>query len=103
MSDNASVTNLTTNLTRRRFAQIALLGTQAGRLFGASGAANAIDRVLREGIQRRNIPCVTAMVASADRILYSGAFGKRDQASGIAVQPDSMRPLVCSGSGARCR
>jgi len=90
MSDNASVTNLTTNLTRRRFAQIALLGTQAGRLFGASGAANAIDRVLREGIQRRNIPCVTAMVASADRILYSGAFGKRDQASGIAVQPDSI-------------
>ncbi len=67
-----------------------LLGSQAQRLFGASGSAPAIDRVLREGIERRKIPCVAAMVASADKILYSGAFGKRDSASGIDVQPDSI-------------
>jgi CubicO group peptidase (beta-lactamase class C family) len=30
------------------------------------------------------------MVASSDKILYSGAFGKRDAASGVAVQPDSI-------------
>ena len=46
--------------------------------------------MLREGIERRKIPCVAAMVASADKILYSGAFGKRDSASGIDVQPDSI-------------
>jgi methyl acetate hydrolase len=83
-----------TQLTRRQFggpfAGILLLGTQAQRLFGASRSSNAIDGVLREGIERRKIPCVTAMVASADKILYSGAFGKRDLASGIAVQPDSI-------------
>ena len=47
-------------------------------------------RTLREGIERRKIPCVAAMVASQDKILYSGAFGKRDLASGIAIQPDSI-------------
>jgi methyl acetate hydrolase len=67
-----------------------LLGSQEQRLFGASGPATAIDRVLREGIERRKIPCVAAMVASSDQILYSGAFGKRDSASGIDVQPDSI-------------
>ncbi|MCU1335239.1 MAG: beta-lactamase [Bryobacterales bacterium] len=67
-----------------------LLGTQAQRLFGASASTNAIDRTLREGIERRKIPCVAAMVASSDRILYSGAFGKRDSASGIDVRPDSI-------------
>jgi CubicO group peptidase (beta-lactamase class C family) len=79
-----------THLTRRQFGTIALLGTQAQRLFGASASTNAIDRTLREGIERRKIPCVAAMVASSDKILYSGAFGKRDPASGIDVQPDSI-------------
>src|SRR4029077_12489784 len=63
---------------------------QAQRLFGASASSNAIDRTLREGIERRNIPCVAAMVASSNKILYSGAFGKRDSASGVDVQPDSI-------------
>jgi methyl acetate hydrolase len=67
-----------------------LLGTQAQRLFGASASSGAIDRTLREGIERRKIPCVTAMVASQDKILYSGAFGKRDSVSGVDVQPDSI-------------
>jgi len=83
-----------TYITRRQFGGslggVLLLGTQARRLFGASASTNAIDRTLREGIERRKIPCVTAMVASADKILYSGAFGKRDLASGIDVQPDSI-------------
>ena len=69
-----------------------LLGTRAPRLFAASGPASstAIDRTLREGIERRKIPCVAAMAASSDKILYSGAFGKRDSASGIDIQPDSI-------------
>jgi CubicO group peptidase (beta-lactamase class C family) len=69
-----------------------LLGTRGPRLFAASGSAPsmAIDRTLREGIERRKIPCVAAMAASSDKILYSGAFGKRDSASGIDIQPDSI-------------
>ncbi len=49
-----------------------------------------IDQTLSDGIVNHKIPMVTAMVASADKILYSGAFGKRDSASGLAVQPDSI-------------
>jgi methyl acetate hydrolase len=80
------------HLTRRqfgvKFGSVVLLGTQAQRLFGAS--MGAIDATLREGIERRKIPCVAAMVASQDKILYSGAFGKRDLASGLDIQPDSI-------------
>jgi CubicO group peptidase (beta-lactamase class C family) len=79
-----------THLTRRQFGGIVLLGSQAPGLFGASTSIGAIDRTLREGIERRKIPCVAAMVATQDRILYSGAFGKRDSASGIDIQPDSI-------------
>ena len=80
-----------TKLTRRQFGGTLLVATQAApRLFGKSASTGAIDKVLREGIQSRQIPCVTAMVASTDSILYSGAFGKRDSASGIDVKPDSI-------------
>ncbi|HEY2843802.1 MAG TPA: serine hydrolase domain-containing protein, partial [Bryobacteraceae bacterium] len=80
-----------TQLTRRQFGGSLLLATQAApRLFGKSASTNAIDQTLREGIQRRNIPCVAAVVASPDGILYSGAFGKRDSVSGVDVQPDSI-------------
>jgi methyl acetate hydrolase len=78
------------HVTRRQFGGIVLLGSQAQRLFGASTSISAIDRTLREGMERRQIPCVAAMVATQDRILYSGAFGKRDTASGIDIQPDSI-------------
>jgi len=80
-----------TKLTRRQFGGTLLVATQAvPRLFGKSASTGAIDKVLSEGIQRRQIPCVTAMVASTDSILYSGAFGKRDSASGVDVKPDSI-------------
>src|SRR6516225_3629037 len=54
------------------------------------GAATPLDDVLRTGIQRRKIPAVAAMVATADKIAYQGAFGKRDVASGVEVTPNSI-------------
>jgi methyl acetate hydrolase len=71
------------------------------RLFAASGAAAAargnrlwartpIDETLRGGIERRKIPCVTAMVANSRHVLWQSAFGTRDAASGMAVKPDSI-------------
>jgi len=76
-----------TLISRREFGGAALLAAQASRLFGKSPG---IDQTLSEGIVARKIPMVTAMVASANKILYTGAFGKRDSASGMAVQPDSI-------------
>jgi methyl acetate hydrolase len=74
-------------INRRQFNSLALvLAAQGKRLF----AANNLDETLRGGMTRRKIPCVVAMVATADKTTYTGAFGKRDSASGVDVKPDSI-------------
>jgi methyl acetate hydrolase len=75
-------------ITRRDFGAIAFaIGAQARRL----AAATNLDDLLRKGIERRKIPAVAAMVATADKITYQGAFGKRDVTSPSArVTPDSI-------------
>jgi CubicO group peptidase (beta-lactamase class C family) len=73
------------SITRRRFGAALLASAPAKRLFGVAG----IDETLREGIDRRGIPCTVAMAATASEILYSGAFGTRDS-SGPAITPDSI-------------
>src|SRR5690349_18972785 len=74
-------------LNRREFTGAVLaLGARAQLLRGATG----IDETLRGSMQRRKIPAVTAMVATASKNTYSGAFGKRDSASGVDVKVDSI-------------
>lgn len=74
------------NFTRREWIGAIALATRAKTLFAASG----IDGVIQTGMTRRKIPTVVAMVANADQITYTGAFGKRDATSGIDVKPDSI-------------
>jgi CubicO group peptidase (beta-lactamase class C family) len=62
------------------------LAAQSKRLFAATTPGDAI----RDSMTRRKIPTVVAMVATPDRITYTGAFGKRDSRSGIDVKPDSI-------------
>src|ERR1700692_4971690 len=74
------------NLSRRDFGGIlAVLGAQARKLLGAP----TMDDTLRNGIAQRKIPCAVGMVATGDKILYTGAFGIRDS-SGIPVTADSI-------------
>jgi CubicO group peptidase (beta-lactamase class C family) len=73
------------SITRRKFGAALIAAVPAKRLFGAPG----IDETLRDGIARRRIPCVVAMAATAEKILYSGAFGTRDS-SGTPVASDSI-------------
>jgi methyl acetate hydrolase len=74
-------------INRRQFNSLALaLATQGKRLF----AATNLDETLRGGMARRKIPCVVAMVATPDKITYTGAFGKRDSVSGVDVKPNSI-------------
>jgi CubicO group peptidase (beta-lactamase class C family) len=70
------------SLSRRTFAA-AVLATPLQ-------AKSSIDATLRAGIDSRKIPCVTAMVADSHRILYQGAFGTRDAASGTPVKVDAI-------------
>jgi CubicO group peptidase (beta-lactamase class C family) len=78
--------------TRRDFSRMALIAGAAARgLRGASVTNTAsIDETLRAGLERRKIPEVTAMVATPDKIVYQGAFGMRDAASGTPVKLDSI-------------
>src|ERR1017187_3534059 len=74
-------------MNRRQFGSLALAAaTQARSLF----AAPSLDDTLRGSMTRRKIPCVVAMVATPDKITYTGAFGKRDSQSGMDVKPDSI-------------
>jgi methyl acetate hydrolase len=74
-------------ITRRELGGLALaIGTQSSRLF----AANNIDSVLSMGAQKRKIPAVAAVAGTASSTTYSGAFGTRDAASGVALAVDSI-------------
>ncbi len=74
-------------INRRQFSgALLVLGAQSRKLWGAAG----IDETLRTGLQKRKIPAATAMVATAEKTTYMGAFGKRDSASGVDVKPDGI-------------
>jgi CubicO group peptidase (beta-lactamase class C family) len=78
-------------MNRREFCGTAvIIATQSRRLFAAPGDAANLDATLKTGIERRKIPAVVAQVATSTQTTYSGAFGKRDSASGVAVAPDSI-------------
>jgi len=83
----------TSHVSRRDFGRFALaLGSTAGasRLYSATNGSQALDDVLRSGIQRRGIPAVAAMVTNGHQTLYSGAFGTRDAASNMPVSLNSI-------------
>ena len=74
-------------INRRQLGSLAfVLAVQGKKLLAAAG----LDQTLRDSMTRRKIPAVVAMVATPDKITYTGAFGKRDSVSGIAVKPDSI-------------
>src|SRR3954471_5380152 len=54
----------------------------------ASGAA--IDAVLRAAVERQDVPGVVALVTNRDRVLYQGAFGVADVATGRPLSTDAL-------------
>lgn len=76
-------------ISRRQFsAALLVAGARPFRLCGAT--ASALDDTLHASVQRHAIPACVAMAATSSEITYSGAFGKRDSASGIDVTPESI-------------
>lgn len=73
---------------RRRDFNAALLAAAGARsLFGLPPS---IDDTLEAGVQRHGIPCAVGMVATADRVTYSGAFGKRDSEASAPLAADAI-------------
>lgn len=56
----------------------------------AAPKLSKLDGILSEGIRRRKIPAVSAMVADAHKTLYTGAFGIRDKLSQTPVDTRSI-------------
>ena len=66
-------------ISRREFAGMALLASTAARDLAA---ASGLDETVRATPTRNQIPAAVAAVASADNVIYTGAFGKCDPAAG---------------------
>lgn len=51
---------------------------------------NSIDGLLQAAVANGDVPGVTATVARADRLLYTGAFGERELGADAPMTPDSV-------------
>jgi CubicO group peptidase (beta-lactamase class C family) len=51
---------------------------------------NAVDDVLRQAADAKEVPGVVAVAANSDGVIYEGAFGKRDLAKGTDMTADSV-------------
>ena len=49
-----------------------------------------IDQALRQKAETKEIPGVVAMAATANEVIYQGAFGKRDLSRDDPMTPDSV-------------
>lgn len=65
----------------------ASLGT--GHAQNAPGSA-AIDASLRAAVERKDVPGVVALVTDRQRVLYQGAFGVADVATGRPLTADAL-------------
>jgi methyl acetate hydrolase len=65
----------------------ALAGTAVAQ---QSPGAAALDTSLRGAIERKDVPGVVALVTDRDRVLYQGAFGVADVATGRPLAADAL-------------
>ena len=85
---------------RRDIPAVLLAEMAAARVLFASG--KPIGDTLREGVERHKIPAAAAMVAGADKVIYSGAFGRRDAASGQPVKADAIFNIASMTKAITC-
>src|SRR5258708_1510751 len=55
-----------------------------------SPASTALDTALRAGIEAKDVPGVVALVTDRERVLYQGAFGVADVATGRPLTQDAL-------------
>src|SRR4051812_5624633 len=65
----------------------ALAGT--ARAQNSPGSA-ALDASLRAAVERKDVPGVVALVTDRERVLYQGAFGVADVATGRPLTSDAL-------------
>src|SRR5205085_9727503 len=55
-----------------------------------SPGGSALEAALRAAVERQDVPGVVALVASRERVLYRGAFGVADVATGRPLTQDAL-------------
>jgi methyl acetate hydrolase len=71
------------------------IGVGAAALAGSASAQNspgsaALDASLRGAVEAKDVPGVVALVTDRDRVLYQGAFGVADVATGRPLTTDAL-------------
>jgi methyl acetate hydrolase len=71
------------------------IGFGVAALTGTASAQNSqgnsiLDTSLRGAVDARDVPGVVALVTTRERVLYKGAFGVADVATGRALTPDAL-------------
>src|SRR3954470_16216836 len=71
------------------------MGVIATALAGTASAQNstgsaALDASLRAAVERKDVPGVVALVTDRQRVLYQGAFGVADVATGRPLAADAL-------------
>jgi methyl acetate hydrolase len=79
----------------RKTAEIVFAMGIVAALTGAASAQNppgnaALDTSLRGAVERKDVPGVVALVTNRERVLYQGAFGVADVASGRPLASDAL-------------
>ncbi len=68
-----------------------VFGVSAGEALAQDArAGSAIDASLRAAVERKDVPGVVALVTDRQRVLYQGAFGVADVASGRPLTADAL-------------
>jgi methyl acetate hydrolase len=82
-------------MTRKTARIVFSIGVAVAALTGTANAQNspasaAIDTSLRGAIEAKVVPGVVALVTNRDRVLYQGAFGVADVATGRPLAADAL-------------
>jgi CubicO group peptidase (beta-lactamase class C family) len=81
---------------RHAIAALAMMPITFTLASGVAQAQNAarstalIDKPLREAVERNDVPGVVALVTDRKGVLYQGAFGVADVATGRALTADAL-------------
>lgn len=71
------------------FGPVTAIQAQTGRAAPVARMA-AIDAVLRQAVERGDVPGVVAVATSRSAIVYSGAFGKASLSNELIMAPDTV-------------
>jgi methyl acetate hydrolase len=82
-------------MNRRTAGIVFTIGVVVAAMNGAASAQNspagtALDSSLRGAVERKDVPGVVALVTNRERVLYRGAFGVADVATGRLLTRDAL-------------